>query len=284
MKDDTPTLAVPLTQLGVIDVRGPDAAAFLQGQLSNDVRQVAPERAQLSSYNSPKGRLLAVLHVLRDGEAFRLEVHRGVLDAVLKRLRMYVLRSKLTLAEATDCALHGIAGPGADAVLGALNLPAPDAPLGCAWAGGVGVLRRLGATPRYTLLVPAAAEADLRARLAAHAAAGTPQDWQRLDIEAGVPTVYPQTQDRFVAQMCNLDALGGISFDKGCYTGQEIIARVHYRGAVKRHMERRRLDGPAPAPGTRLAGGEVVDAVPAAGGAGSLALVVTAPADGGPST
>jgi folate-binding protein YgfZ len=289
MTGQPPTIAVPLTQLGLLDVRGPDAAAFLQGQLSNDVRAVTLERAQLSSCNSPKGRMLAVLHVLRpgsadggtrpEGDAFLLEVHRGVLEAVLKRLRMYVLRSKVTLAEAGGHALFGVAGPDAAAVLGALGLPAPEAPLACAWAGGVGVMRRLGAPPRYTVLAPAGG--DLGSRLAARAAPGTTQDWQRLDIEAGVPTVYPQTQDRFVAQMCNLDTLGGISFDKGCYTGQEIIARVHYRGAVKRHMERRALAGPPPEPGTRLDTGEVVDAV--SQGDGSLALIVTSAAEA-PST
>jgi folate-binding protein YgfZ len=281
MNDTFPTIAVPLTQLGLVEARGPDAAAFLQGQFSNDVRAVTPERAQLSSYNSPKGRMLAVLHVLRHGESFLLEVHRGVLEAVLKRLKMYVLRSKLTLAEASDRALFGLAGPGAAAALGALGLPAPEAPLACAWAGDTGVMRRLGPAPRFTLLAPAAGGAELWARLAARATVGTAQDWQRLDIEAGVPTVYPQTQDRFVAQMCNLDDLGGISFDKGCYTGQEIIARVHYRGAVKRHMETRRLAGPPPAPGERLDAGEVVDAVPSLDG--SLALIVVS-APGGHST
>jgi folate-binding protein YgfZ len=274
MTGQPPTIAVPLTQLGLLEVRGPDAAAFLQGQFSNDVRAVTPARAQLSSYNSPKGRLLAVLHVSRAGDAFLLELHRSILDGVLKRLRMYVLRSKVVLAEAADRALFGVAGPGAADALAALGLPAPPAPLECAWSGDVGVLRRHGATPRYSLVVPAAAAADVAARLSAHAVPGTEQDWRRLDLEAGVPTVYPQTQDRFVAQMCNLDALGGISFDKGCYTGQEIIARVHYRGAVKRHMEGRRLPGPPPDPGTRLDQGEVVDAVADADGTGSLVLIV----------
>jgi len=283
MTGNSPTIAVPLAQLGLIDARGPDAAAFLQGQLSNDVRVVAPERAQLSSYNSPKGRLLAVLHVMREGDAFLLELHRGVLEAVLKRLRMYVLRSKVTLAEATGQALYGLAGPRAADVLSGLGLPAPGAPLACARADGIDVMRRLGAVPRYTLRAPAAGGAGLWARLSARAAAGAWEDWRRLDIEAGVPTVYPQTQDRFVAQMCNLDALGGISFDKGCYTGQEIIARVHYRGAVKRHMEVRRLPGAPPAPGARLEAGEIVDAVAAADGRTSLALVVTA-SPGGAST
>ena len=277
MTGRTQTIAAELTQLALIEARGPDALAFLQGQLSNDVRKAAPERAQLSSYNSPKGRMLAVLHLLRRDDAILLELHASLLEAVLKRLRMYVLRSKVTLAAVSDRALLGLAGPDAGAVLSAAGLPAPAEPLACAWSDDVAVLRRLGATPRYTILAPVGQRDALRARLATSTQPGTPADWRRLDIEAGVPTVYPETQDRFVAQMCNLDALGGISFDKGCYTGQEIIARVHYRGAVKRHMEARRLDGPPPAPGTRLEAGEVVDAAPLAPGPGSIALVVTAP-------
>ena len=272
------TLAAPLAQLGYIEARGPDAAAFLQGQLSNDVRTATPGRAQLTSYNSPKGRMLAVMHLLRDGDAFLLELHASLLDAVLKRLRMHVRRSKVTLAPVADRATLGLAGPDAAALLAGASLPAPVEPLACAWSDGVAVVRRLGALPRYTVLAPLARRVALWARLGAAARAGTPEDWRRLEIEAGVPTVYPETQDRFVAQMCNLDALGGISFDKGCYTGQEIIARVHYRGAVKRHMEARLLDGPPPAPGTRLDAGEVVDAAPAAAGPGSIALVVTTPA------
>ena len=277
MTANSPTIAAELTQLGLIEARGPDALAFQQGQLSTDVRKVAPERGQLSSYNSPKGRLLAVLHLLRHGDGFLVELHASLLEAVLKRLRMYVLRSKVTLTAVTDRVLLGLAGPDAGRLLAAAGLPAPAEPLVCAWVDDVAVVRRLGAMARYTVLAPAARREALWAQLGTGARPGTPEDWRRLDIEAGVPTVYPETQDRFVAQMCNLDALGGVSFDKGCYTGQEIIARVHYRGAVKRHMELRRLDGAAPAPGSRLEAGEVVDAAPLASGPGSLALVVTSP-------
>jgi len=272
MTDNHPTFAVQLDQLGLVEARGADAAAFLQGQLSNDVRKVSAQQAQLSSCNSPRGRMLAVLHVLRRDDVFLLELHRGVLESVLKRLRMYVLRSKVTLAELADRVTLGLAGPGAADILLKLGLPAPAAPLECAWTGEVCVVRRLGDAPRYTLLAPRAG--DLWPQLAAHAGEARTEDWKRLEIEAGVPTLYPETQDRFVAQMCNLDALGGISFDKGCYTGQEIIARVHYRGAVKRHMTTRRLEGAPPMPGTTLESGEVVDAVAHPDG-GSAALVVT---------
>ncbi len=274
MTGPQPTIAVKLTQLALLDARGPDAAAFLQGQLSSDVRRLTPNLAQLSSYNSPKGRMLAVLHVLRRDDAVLLELQRSLLDATLKRLRMYVLRSKVTLSEVVDLNLLGLAGPNAGGILARLGLPAPAAPLECTWAGDLCVMRRIGTAPRYTALGPTARAAELWQELAAHATPAGIEDWKRLEIEAGVPTVYPETQDHFVAQMCNLDALGGISFDKGCYTGQEVIARVHYRGAVKRHMSLQRLSGAAPAPGSKLDGGEVVDAVAHPGG-GSVALVVS---------
>ena len=190
-----------------------------------------------------------------------------------------MLRSKVTLAIA-DRALLGVAGPAAAARLAELELPAPVLPLACAWSGDACVVRRLGDAPRYSVLAPPARIAQWQQRLAATTTAGTEEDWKRLDIEAGVPTIYPQTQDRFVAQMCNLDALGGISFDKGCYTGQEIIARVHYRGAVKRHMNRVLTPQAGVAPGADFAlpdgrTGEVVDAAPHPNG-GSVALVVAA--------
>jgi folate-binding protein YgfZ len=280
MTDNHPTIAVPLTQLGLIEARGADAVAFLQGQLSNDVRKIGAGQAQLSSYNSPKGRMLAVLHLLRDGDTFLLELHRSVLEATLKRLRMYVLRSKVTLAEPADRALLGVAGTGAAERLAALDLAVPVLPLACAWTDGACVMRRLGDAPRYSVLASPARLAQFQQRLAAATVAGSEDDWKRLDIEAGVPTVYPETQDRFVAQMCNLDTLGGISFDKGCYTGQEIIARVHYRGAVKRHMNRVLTPQAGVAPGSSFAlpdgrSGEVVDAAPHPAG-GSVALVVAA--------
>ena len=272
------TFALALPQLALIEVRGADAEAFLQGQLSNDVRRLTVTHAQLSSFNSPKGRMLAVLHLLRAGDSILIELHRSILEPTLKRLRLYVLRSKVTLAESASHAILGIAGPEAPAALAHVGLPVPGAPLECAWDGDRCVTRRLGSMPRYTVLEPAARAAELATQLAAQAAAAGDEDWQRSEIEAGVPTVYPETQDHFVAQMCSLDSLGGISFDKGCYTGQEVVARVHYRGAVKRHMSKVMAPQTGLTPGSalELPGGrsaEVVMAAPHPGG-GSIALVV----------
>jgi len=274
------TVVAPLAHLALIRATGADVDAFLQGQLSNDLRQLTPGRAQLSSFNSPKGRLLAVLHLLRARDEVLLELPRPLLEPVLKRLALFVLRSKVKLAEAADLAELGVAGPDAPLVVAALGLPAPTAPLECAWAGDLGVVRRLGPTPRYTVLAPAQLVPALWQRLRAQAVPVGTQAWKLLDIEAGVPAVYPETQDRFVPQMCNLDALGGISFDKGCYTGQEVVARVHYRGAVKRHMTKVLSLESGLAPGAAFAlpdgrSGEVVEAAPHPNG-GTVALVVAA--------
>ena len=272
------TVVAPLTHLALVRASGDDVDTFLQGQLSNDLRQLTRERAQLSSFNSPKGRMLAVLHLVRTPDAVLLELPRAILEPVLKRLSMYVLRARVKLAEANDLVAIGIAGAGAPQALEALALPAPAAPLACAWAGELGVVRRLGSTPRYAVLAPASRATQLWQRLREAAVPVGTQAWKLLDIEAGVPAVYAETQDHFVPQMCNLDALGGISFDKGCYTGQEVVARVHYRGAVKRHMSKVLSLQATLAPGAAFAlpdgrTGEVVDSAPHPNG-GTVALVV----------
>ena len=263
-----PTFSLALPQLALVRVAGADADAFLQGQLSNDVRKVTATQAQLTSLSSAKGRLLAIFHAWRAADGVLLEVDRSLLEPVLKRLRMYVMRSKVTLTEATDLAVYGLAGPEAVVALGIARLPAPSGTLECARTGDLVVTRRIGAPERYTLIVPSGSSPSLRTHV------GVLEDWKRLELAAGIPTIYPPTQERFVAQMVNLDALGGIAFDKGCYTGQEVIARVHYRGAVKRHMRLLKLEGPVPAPGAKVAEGEVVDALAREGG-GADALVVS---------
>lgn len=277
------TVVVPLAHLGIIAARGADTVPFLQGQLSNDVRKLSPTTAQLSSYNSPKGRMLAVLHLFRDPETIFLELNAAVLPAVLKRLRMYVMRSKVTLAdESPQRPALGLSGPRAVAALEAAGLPCPGAPLGSNWKDATCVIRRQDALgqPRFTVHSTTDALADLWTALSRHATPAGTLAWRRLEIEAGVPTVMPVTSDHFVPQMCNLDQLGGISFDKGCYTGQEIVARIHYRGAIKRRMSA--IDHPdadlrAGARVDEPAGAEVVDAVPAPGGGCRALVVASAP-------
>ena len=253
-----PRTAVQLQQLCALKVSGEDAAAFLQGQLSNDIGKLNPRTAQISSYNSPKGRMLAVMLVLADEQGYRLILPTELAASIEKRLRMFVLRAAVTSA-ADRNPIQACFGALPDSI----HAAAPDRPWSVERSQHQTVLRMPGAQARYLILDAQAQDLP-------------PGDWawRYTDICAGVPIVWPSTQDHFVAQMANLDALDGISFDKGCYTGQEVIARLHYLGKLKRRMFFVRGDGEAPMPASAIknAGGdgssvgEVVDAVSLPGG------------------
>ncbi len=259
-------------QLGVthyLRASGADVDSFLQGQLSSDLRLLTESHAQISSYNSPKGRMLALPHLIRVGGDVLLEVHPSVAAATLKRLRMFVLRAKVVLEDAAATVQSlALIGEGAAELLQSQALPAPTSALESAFdaARQLTVVRRIGTLPRYSLI----GHPDQLAQLAFAAPESADIDlaWRRADIESGVAIVTADTSDHFVPQMANLDLHGGISFDKGCYTGQEIVARLHYLGQLKRRMLVARIDGPPPAPGSEIrtaendsAAGEVVDAV-----------------------
>lgn len=254
-------------QSAVLRFSGADARSFLQGQFSTDITRLGLDSAQFSSHNSVKGRMLLAGYLLAEGsEDVRLLLHPELLAPALKRLRMYVLRARVTLAEESAVEVDGLLGEGAADWLAAQGLPAPETPLAVAHAQGSVVMRAFGVTPRW-LLLPSAALREALQSLPADDDA-----WRRADLRAGVPLLRAATQDRFIAQHAGLAALGGISFDKGCYTGQEIIARLHYRGTVKRGLYALAATAPCPEPGSAVltadgeSAGEVVDAVAVAGG------------------
>lgn len=231
-------IVAPLAHRTVIRAHGADVDSFLQGQLSNDIRELTPTRAQLSSYSNPKGRVLAVLALLRAGDAVLMETEAGIAAAILKRLRMFVLRSKvkLEITPNEDAAL-GLSGPTAASLLEQAGLPAPAIVWGCAEAAGVIVMRRPdGPFPRYSMHGSSQTLAALWPSLTSAAQPVGTQAWRLLDLLAGVPSIHADTSEQHVAQMLNLDQLDGISFVKGCYPGQEIIARLHYLGSLKRRL------------------------------------------------
>jgi hypothetical protein len=228
---------MPLPAQALILAEGADTDAFLQGQLSSDLRQLGSSAGQLSSYSSPKGRLLAVLYLNRFLGGVSLEVHQSMLDATLQRLRRYVLRAKVRMESISGLwPALGVTGSEAAAHLQALGYPVPEAIDGFQPSADLYISRRRGLVPRFLLRGAPAAIETLQARLGQAADPAGAAVWHRQDIEAGLPCIYPETADHFVAQMASLDVLGGISFDKGCYTGQEVIARLHYLGTVKRRM------------------------------------------------
>ena len=277
------TIISPLAHLGAIRASGAEAEIFLQNQLSNDVRELGTSRAQLASYNSAKGRVLDLFLLRRDGDAILLETRRDTLAATLKRLRMFVLRSKVVLEDlAEGYSAFGLAGPQAAELLARSGLPVPPQDWDWLTADGVTVLRRPGNTARYSIHAPAASLGELWNRLATQARPVGSAAWRLLDIFAGLPAIHPQTADHFVAQMLNLDRLGAISFTKGCYPGQEIVARMHYLGNLKRRMFLCRVETAEAAPATPIhaadgdaqAIGEVVYSAPLPEGGSALLAVL----------
>lgn len=282
------TVISPLVQLGAIRASGAEAESFLQNQLSNDLRQLVPGRVQLSSYNSPKGRVLDLFALRRAGDSILLETRRDILPASLKRLRMFVLRSKVTLEDVSAATFAlGLAGPDAATLLQQAGLPPPAQDWDCVDSGELTVLRRPGA--RYSLHGAPARLAALWPQLAAQARPVGTAAWRLLEVLAGLPAIRPQTADHFVAQMLNLDQLGAISFGKGCYPGQEIVARMHYLGNLKRRMFLCRAEGAEAHPGQDVvaegagsAAGEVVQAAPHPEGGMALLAVLQLAQAGAP--
>ncbi len=283
---DSGDVIADLGHRGLIAVRGPDAGKFLQGQLTNDIDLVVEGHSQLSGYCSPKGRLLALLRIFRRDDALYLQLPRPLLDGTLARLKKYVLMSKVTLEDAGAALIGiGLTGPHAEAILGDLIAAVPAEPDAVGRDGALTVLRLPGRRPRFALYGPPAEMERAWTTLAARATPVGAAAWDRHDILAGIPDVYPATVEEFIPQTVNLELLGGINFKKGCYTGQEIVARLHYRGSVKRRMYLGHADAESvPAPGTPLhatgddgqAVGHIVSATPApAGGCDLLAVVAT---------
>lgn len=281
----TGSVIADLSHRGLFTVAGPDAEKFLQGQLTNDVTQVSDACSQLSGYCTPKGRLLAVMRIFLDDGGYRLQLPATLLERTVERLRKYVLMSKVTLTPAGDTLTTiGLSGPQCARELARVIDVVPAGVDEVVQRDGLTVVRVPGVHPRFEIHGPIAAIEKAWERLDVHAAPVGSQAWTLLDVVSGVPDIHPETVEAFIPQTINLDLLGAVSLSKGCYTGQEIVARLHYRGTVKRRMYLAHLaEGDPPRPGDPVhaaAGGEqaighVVSAAPAPeGGFLLLASVV----------
>ena len=274
-----------LSHLGLIAAQGADTDGFLQGQLTNDIRELTPTHTQLSSHCSPKGRMLASFRMIRSGETVYLQLPSERLPDMLKRLRMFVLRAKVTLEDASDLLVRvGLAGEAAADALAAAGLPAPADDNAADHADGVTVIRLPAPLPRFELLAAPERMIPLWQKLHPLATHGGADGWALLDIQAGIPNVYTETVETFVPQMTNLQLIDGVSFHKGCYTGQEVVARMQYLGKLKRRMYIAEVESDTPPrPGDQLhspasssaqAPGWVVDSRPIGPGRHALLAVV----------
>ena len=246
-----------LSHFGLIAAQGADAERFLQGQLTCDVRQVTAEHSLIGAHCNPKGRGLASFRLFRREDSYVLQLPGAMTAAALSRLRKYLLMSKATLEDASDAlARIGVAGPNAENLLKSALGAVPATMNGVISTGlhpSITAIRLPGRQPRFELHGSASELITVWNALKPDVTPVGAEPWRLLDILAGMPTIYPETVEAFVPQMINLQQLEGISFQKGCYTGQEIVARTHYLGKLKRRMYLARIDSlNAPRPGDAL--------------------------------
>lgn len=242
--------------LSLLRVEGPDSISFLQGQVTCDVQGLSEGTATLGALCTPQGRAIAVFRLIRHDNGCTLIIRTDILDTVRTRIQRYILRAAVTLHDLREqwriYAILGNPDASTAAALGLSEFPGPGRSVTTANGCRLIVVDHPG---KHLLLAPGERSEELRAALQNQVIELTDRDseWELAEIRDGIPVVAPETSEEFVPQMLNLDQLGGIAFNKGCYTGQEVVARTHYLGSVKRRMRRFRLYSPqAPKPGDRL--------------------------------
>ena len=274
------TVVCDLGQFGTLRVSGEEAQPFLQNLLSNDIREAGGRQAQISSLNNAKGRMLATMLIWRTGDDYLLQLPKALCEAIRKKLSMYVLRAKVRISDAGDeIVTLGLSGATAGQIVMAEFGVLPRLPLGITGALPASATR-IGES-RFMINTTPAHAAKLWPELVRQARPVGSACWDWLNIRSGIPFILPQTQEQFVAQMVNLELVGGVSFNKGCYPGQEIVARMQYLGKLKRRMYLAHLEYPAnpdsndaPQAGDELfsadmegqACGMIINAAPAPGG------------------
>jgi folate-binding protein YgfZ len=209
----------------------------LHSQFSNDVERLPANTARLAAYCNAKGRMLASFLYWKENDAYQLQLHHSLFAAIQKRLQMFVLRAKVKLIAAQDNLLLGLGGQAAQAALLPFFPDLPTAPYSLI-SNQHGTLIRVAdgfGAPRYQLHL-SAAQAEALWPALSQLGAIHPDIWKLADIQAGLACISATTQEKFVPQMVNYELVGGVNFKKGCYPGQEIVARSQYLGKLKRRM------------------------------------------------
>ncbi|NOX43220.1 MAG: folate-binding protein YgfZ [Gammaproteobacteria bacterium] len=234
---NTGSIIADLSHVGLIAVYGDDAIKFLQGQFTNDLNEISENYSQLNGMCNPKGRMLAIFRIFQRSDRYYLRLPQELLQETIKKLRMYVLRSNVTLEEATDTFVRiGLSGPSSESQLKDVLGKIPETVNDVLQLDNLTVIRIPGINPRFEIIGEIDNIQKLWSKLDVHSAPVGADVWASIDVLAGIPTIYKETTDMFVPQMVNFDVVGGVNFKKGCYTGQEIVARMHYLGKLKKRM------------------------------------------------
>ena len=223
--------------LGLILISGTDARDFLQNQVSSDVGLIDESRWQLSSYSTPKGRMVGIFRIIQVSNGYLLLTVKSMVQPLLERLYRFIVHSDVKLADASDYFARFALVSNLPEVLENEMLPRESGAVLQTDSMIAMQLEELGDQRRFVVLcLNGAGVVELWRELASHLEVAAFESWRLAEIRAGIPMIFPRTQEEFVLQMANLGVLGGVSFKKGCYPGQEIVARMQYLGKLKRRM------------------------------------------------
>ena len=216
-----------LEHLSVVEIKGDDSAEFLQGQMTQDIYSIEDSKASVTSILNPQGRIVSTAFVFKWGESFILILNNELRDKLIAWLSRFILRSKVEITQSEDF-IFGLNQEYAKELCSSLNVEAKD----IGFESDESCLKTIEADEKRAFLVCKSENFldDLSISPL------STKDWKMADISAGIPTIYKENIEKFIPQMVNLDLINGISFSKGCYTGQEIVARVQHKGRVKQRM------------------------------------------------
>ena len=226
-----------LSHFGIVSVAGEDSQNFLQNQFCNDVRNINTEQNQINAYCTPKGRVLALFRLLQHDNKYLLHLPDSSVETTIKRLQMFVLMSKVTIKDERDALVSvGIVGRSISDYVSKNVMTLPNEIDKSTQNEKFTAIHIPGIQVRYVLFGQINDMQQLWSKLTVQFKPASSTIWSHMDIESGLPQVYFSTADAFVPQMLNLHSINGLSFKKGCYPGQEVVARMHYLGKLKRRM------------------------------------------------
>ena len=216
-----------LEHLSVVEIKGDDSAEFLQGQMTQDIYSIEDSKASVTSILNPQGRIVSTAFVFKWGESFILILNNEVRDKLIAWLSRFILRSKVEITQSDD-SIFGLNQEHAKELCSALNVETKD----ISFESDESCLKTIEADDERAFVI---CKSENFLDSISISTLKT-EDWKMADINAGIPTIYKENIEKFIPQMVNLDLINGISFSKGCYTGQEIVARVQHRGNIKKRM------------------------------------------------
>ena len=229
--DSSDARLIPLGHIGIVRITGDDAAPFLQRQFTNDMSEVTVDKASQSAYLTAKGRIIANFLIVQTTDGYLLAMSAELTEALARRLKLFVMRDKVNIS--CDTGMQCVGAVGAN-ISQHIDVELPNDDYQVAATGDILCIRIPGSRLRFAIIGPT----DRIVQFQNSLETSNPEVWKFWGIEAGIPLITSATTEALIPQAVNLDLIGAVSFTKGCYPGQEIVARLHYRGGVNRRMIR----------------------------------------------